>query len=887
MADSVINRLKEAAGKIWQRIQSVPYSSLIRTKAFLIPVAIVGVIFLGTAFFAISYYARMSNHVTERLTQGVFSHSVAIYSSSKNIFKGQPVTQEYLISSLRRAGYSNNGEGTAGTYQIQSNILGIEPGPNSFLHRKAVEVEFDQKKINSITEKISRKKLTQYELDPQLLSNLSGDVRQRRRLIQHGELPQNLIQALLSAEDRKFFDHWGFDIPRVVKAVLVNLKSGRREQGGSTITMQLARNIWLSPDKTWKRKANEALITCVLEQKLSKEEILEHYANEIYLGNHGSFEIHGFGEAAWRYFNRDVGSLTLPQAALLAGLVQRPNYFDPFRHPERAKQRRDTVLGLMNRNEFITDAQLKEAVESPLLLRERTLDSGDAPYFVDLALDQARKLSIAQNGSIQLFTTVDPDLQSAAAEAVAIGMKKVDALVEKKKAKPPYPQVALVAIDAKTGEVKAAIGGRNYGESQLNRVLAKRQPGSIFKPFVYAAALETQLGGKHKEVFTGATLMMDEPTTFQFGSETYQPGNFGNQFNGPVLLRRALTKSLNIPTVAIAESVGYKQVVDVAKRSGMQSEIRATPAVALGAYEVTPLEMAGAYTVFANEGSALETSFISSVVSSDGKEIYRYQPKPKKALDPRINFLMLDLLQDVLRSGTGAGVWSYGLRAQAAGKTGTSRDGWFAGFTSELICIVWVGYDDHRDLNLEGAKSALPIWGEFMKRATAGGAYSRPFGAPPKGITQAKIDAETGELASSFSEKTRTEYFLPGYEPSAEASFESIESARRSDEELSELKLAAVEMKSQNGNIGTAVWYRAKESDPSDELIGVSAVLPLGTRVRVTNLASGKSVVVQIKSRMAESPGVVISLNQRAASELDFMRAGSAQVKIEPLNKIQ
>lgn len=851
-----------------------------RKQAALIAGGFAGILLLSF----IGFYIYMWRQVGKRLDEGVFAHSVGIYSAAKTISKGQTLDADRLIAGLRRAGYSTATDNRTGVYQRTGNSVRIAPGPDSHLHQPTVRVDFEDGKIESI-QNPQQAKLNRYELDPQLLSNLSGDVRERRRLIRRRDIPQVLINALLAAEDRKFFDHMGFDVPRVLKAVFVNLKSGRREQGGSTLTMQLARNIWLSPDKTWRRKATESIITVILEQRLSKDQILEHYSNEIYLGNHGSFEIHGFGEAAWRYFNRDVSSLTLPQAALLAGLVQRPNFFDPLRHADRAIQRRNTILGLMQRNGFITQAEMDQAAASPLNVKERTIDAGDAPYFVDLALDQATKVSPARTGSVRLYTTVDPDLQSAAAEAVVLGMARLDKLVEKKKADPPRPQVALVAIDAHTGEVRAAIGGRNYGESQLNRVLAKRQPGSVFKPFVYAAAMETQLGGKQKKVFTGATLMIDEPTVFKFGDEMYQPGNFGSTYNGPILLRRALTKSLNIPTVMIAESVGYKRVADVARRAGIKSELRGTPAVALGAYEVTPLEMAGAYTVFPNEGKSIETTFLSSVVTADGKELYRYQPKISQALDPRVNFLMLDMLQDVLRYGTGAGVWSYGLRAQAGGKTGTSRDGWFAGFTSELICVVWVGYDDHRDLDLEGAKSALPVWAEFMKRATANGAYSKPFANPPRGLTNAQIDADTGELASAASEKTRNEFFLSGYEPKTEATPESIAAAHRTDEELAELKVTAAGMKAEGGNIGTAVWYRPKNGE--DELVASSAVFPSGSRVKVTNVASGKSVVVLINGRIAPLPGVVISVSQKAATELDFMKSGSAQVRIEPVGRTQ
>lgn len=866
---------------VWEKIRAIQIpkvSRITRTQWAILAGCVLVAVFAGV-------YIYLWRQVGKRLDEGVFAHTVGIYSAAKTISKGQAVDTARVVSSLRRSGYSEDVNNRNGYYKLGENVINVHPGPDSYLHKPAAKIQLANGKVTSITDSGNRETLNDYQFDPQLLSNLSGEVRERRRLVRHGEIPKVLVNALLAAEDRKFFDHWGFDIPRIAMAVFVNIRSGHREQGGSTITMQLARNIWLSPDKTWRRKVTESIITMILEQRLSKEEILEHYANQIYLGNHGSFEIHGFGEAAWRYFNRDIGSLTLPQAALLAGLIQRPNYFDPVRHPDRALQRRNTILSLMQRNEFISQAELEKAVASPIAVRERTIDAGDAPYFVDLAIDQAEKIPQAQRGSVRIYTTVDPDLQSAAAEAVRLGMERVDKLVEKKGAGLPRPQVALVALDAHTGEVRAAVGGRNYGASQLNRVLAKRQPGSVFKPFVYAAAMETQLGGKQKQVFTGATLLMDEPRTFKFGDEMYMPGNFGNQFNGPILLRRALTKSLNIPTVSIAEIIGYRRVADVAKRAGIKSEVRGTPAVALGAYEVTPLEMAGAYTVFANQGVHVEPTFLSAVVSGDGKVLFRHKREAKEALDPRVNFLMLDMLQDVLRYGTGAGVWSYGLRAQAAGKTGTSRDGWFAGFTSELICVVWIGYDDHRDLDLEGAKSALPVWGEFMKRATANGAYSKPFSLPPRGLTSAEIDAETGELASPISEKRRTEFFIAGYEPKTEATEESIAAARRTPEELGEMVTLAAEQRAQGGNMGTAVWYRPKDSDSTDEFVGSSPSLPPGARVKVTNMASGKSVVVRINGRIAPIPGVVISVNQKAATELDFAKAGSAQVRIEAVSR--
>jgi penicillin-binding protein 1B len=653
--------------------------------------------------------------------------------------------------------------------------------------------------------------------------------------------------------------------------------------------MQLARNIWLTPHKTWRRKITELLIALVLERKLTKDQILEHYANQAYLGNHDSYEIHGFGEAAWRYFNRDVGQLTLTQAALLAGMIQRPNYFDPERHADRARERRNLILTMMRRNGSIGEEEMNRAIEAPLDINPRSLDRSEAPYFVDLALNQAQQIASATPGSIRLYTTVDPELQAYAAEAVRVGMERLDKIVAKKEGfRPPPPQVALIAIDAHTGQVKAAIGGRNYGESQLNRVLAKRQPGSAFKPFVYATALESQLG-KRGKIFTGATVLDDEPTIFKFGDEIYEPGNFGGKFQGPVLLRRALTSSLNVPTVALAQAVGYKRIADLAKRVGLKN-VYGTPAVALGAYDATPLEIAGAYTVFVNDGQYVEPTFLAAIQSADGKDLYRHQPLKREALDPRINWMMVDMLQDVLRYGTGASVWSYGLRAQAAGKTGTSRDGWFAGFTPDLICVVWTGYDDYRDLDLEGAKSALPVWAEFMKRATAHGGHSKPFANQPEGLVSAEIDTDTGELASGISVKTRTEFFLAGNEPKTEATLASLESVRfRKEEELPALLEARaleagapgavkrpVTLKN-GGQIGLANWYRAK----SGEMVASSPVLASGVKVKVTNVATGRSVVVTIAGRIPAEAGYVISLGDRAASELDFLRSGSAQVRVE------
>ena len=320
-------------------------------------------------------------------------------------------------------------------------------------------------------------------------------------------------------------------------------------------------------------------------------------------------------------------------------------------------------------------------------------------------------------------------------------------------------------MDPHTAEIKAVIGGRNYGASQLNHAIRKRQPGSIFKPFVYATALDTAVAGG-RQILTASTLVEDEPTTFWFDGKPYEPSNFKNEFHGEVTLRDALAHSMNVATVKVAQMVGYNSVVEMANRAGMNYKIQPTPAVALGAYEITPIEAAGAYTIFSNHGAYVKPSFITMVRSQDGEVAYKNQIRERQVLDPRVAYLMTNLMEEVLRSGTAAGVRARGFTAPAAGKTGTSHDGWFAGYTSELLCIVWVGFDDNRQLDLEGAHSAAPIWAEFMKRALQFREYANPKQfAAPDGIVSIAIDPESGMPATPFCPRTRQEVYIAGTEP--------------------------------------------------------------------------------------------------------------------------
>jgi len=577
-----------------------------------------------------------------------------------------------------------------------------------------------------------------------------------------------LVNAVVSVEDKHFFHHRGLDIPRIAKAAWVDLREGRKEQGASTLTMQMVRGLWLQPQKRWKRKIAEAMMTVHLERKWSKEEIFTAYANLIFLGRQAAYSIHGFAEASELFFGKEPRDLSLPEAALLAGMVQRPSYFNPYRNPEHAKERRNVVLALMRDNKYITDTQYEAAVETPLRLvgSSEQNDPSGAPWFLDQVSDELQTIDQPEDGAKGVYTTIDLNLQRAAGEAIESGMKEVDKLLAKRYADgAPHAEAALIAIDPHTGEIKAMVGGRDYARSQLNRIFAKRPPGSVFKPFVYAAAMNTGVAGGDR-ILTPASLVNDAPTTFVFDHQTYRPGNFHNEVFGTLTLRRALAKSDNVAAVKVAQMVGFEQVVLMARRAGLNGDIKPTPAVALGSYAVTPFEMAGAYTAFANGGMWEKPRLVDYVKNADDEIIHSENAETSQAMDPRVAYLMTSMLEEVMRSGTAAGVRSRGFTLPAAGKTGTSHDGWFAGYTSELLCIVWVGFDDYRELDLEGAKSALPVWTEFMKKAAQLGDYKDVHEFPhPPGIASAKICLDSGKLAGDFCTNTTTDVFIEGTEP--------------------------------------------------------------------------------------------------------------------------
>ncbi|HKW63555.1 MAG TPA: PBP1A family penicillin-binding protein [Candidatus Acidoferrum sp.] len=731
------------------------------------------------------YYMKYSRMIDARLSGGIFENTTQIFSAPEHISAAQAWGPDDLTDYLTRVGYRPQEDPNAlGQYTVQGSTVDIRPSKLSYFGGKnALAVQFRGKSIKSIRPLEGGPEMDSAEIEPELITNLFDSAREKRRQVRYEDLPVMLVDAILSAEDKRFFEHGGFDFIRIAGAAWADIRhTSKNYQGASTITMQVARTFFLSTDRNWRRKLAEALISLELEQRFTKQQIFEMYANEVYLGNRGSFGIRGFAEASFAYFGKDMRELSLAEYTYLAGIIRAPNYYSSAdRHPERGAQARDRVLTQMLDNKYISADDLEEAKKAPLKIVHAAGSGREAPYFVDMVKDHlldkySENELLSEN--FRVYTTLDPALERDAVAAVEAGMKNVDTLLAKrydkwkkelakKKSNEPVPeaQVALVALDPRNGEIKAVVGGRDYGQSQLNHALAHRQPGSVFKPFVYAAAFDNAVDNV-QPIVTPATVVDDEPTTFEFDGTQYTPDNFQGKFMGRVTVRDALTNSLNVATIKVAELIGYGRVVQVARQMGLSTNIQPTPSMALGTYEMTPVDVAAGYTAFATMGTRAEPQFIRSVVKSDGEVLEKLTPQTHAVLDARVAFLVDSVLKDVMNRGTAAGVRARGFTLPAAGKTGTSRDGWFAGFTSNLLCVVWVGFDDNRDLEQTGGATAGPIWADFMIKATSMSPYTqvKDF-TMPDGIQSVVIDPESLELATPSCPTTREEVYVAGSAP--------------------------------------------------------------------------------------------------------------------------
>jgi penicillin-binding protein 1B len=715
-------------------------SSLIRRRVrFLIRFAAAAII-LGTIAIAVVFvhtYRSYAKIVDERLARGYLSSRAGIYAAPRTLLSGQKYSPGQLSQVLRRAGYIESDSASEvwnGSFSATGGGIDIRPNSYKAVH-SVIHVSFDgDDRISDLS--ADEVAIDSFTLAPEPLTD--GATKSGARVqLSFSDIPPVLVQAITSIEDRRFFDHHGVDIFGITRALIRNAGDERIGQGGSTITQQLVKNTYLTPERTLRRKFAEAMLAFTIERRLSKEDIFALYCNELFLGQRGVVAVRGVDQAAHIYFGKELKDLTLPEAATIAGMIQSPTRYSPIRQPEAARARRNMVLGTMVRDRFITIAQAAQAAEDPVVVAEYdpARESG-APYFVDyvnrgIERDQAKAPVEPAPETQATVTTLDLDLQRLAAEAIKHQLDRLDKVYTQRD---QTPEAALVALDPNTGRVLAMVGGRDYAETQLNRVTdSERQPGSVFKPFVYAAALESGLSPLRS--------FRDAPQQFIYAhNQTYRPSNYGGGFSMRDLpMRDALVKSLNVVTVDVAMQTGLARVANTAARFGLPRP-NPYPALALGTTEATPLQIATAYASFANGGRKISPTGISTDTAAAGDQI----------IAPTTAYIITDILEDVINRGTARAARGSVGRTAIAGKTGTSRDGWFVGYSPNLVCAVWIGFDDNRQLGLTGAEAALPAWVEFMKgavdlRPELGG---RSFDRPP-GITVAEVDPDTDELATT------------------------------------------------------------------------------------------------------------------------------------------
>jgi penicillin-binding protein 1B len=578
-----------------------------------------------------------------------------------------------------------------------------------------------------------------------------------------------LLNAILAAEDHRFFEHSGLDVHSLARAAWTNLRAGRVLQGGSTITQQLIKNRLVGARRTYFRKLREAWLATLVEWRYSKQQILEAYLNEIYLGQHGGLALRGVGAAAAAYFRKEIHQLTAAEAALLAGMVRGPNSYSPVLHPDRARARRDVVLARMHELSMLPTADLTAAKAQPVRVPPPATPAHPAPYFTDhvrMELEQ-RFGDVRASAGTAVYTSLDLTLQRFAEGAVVRGLDRLETRTPRpgREEPPRRLQAALVALDPATGEIRALVGGRDYQQSQFNRAtLARRQPGSAFKPFVYLAALRPR---GDTPPLTAASLVDDTPISLVVGRETWSPRNYNDRYEGRVTVRRALEQSLNAATVRVAESAGLAQVVETAKMLGFSDGLTPVPAVALGVFETTPLELARAYLALVNGGVRPPGPAAVRTVREGDDTVEPVDPaEPAAVLTPAEAYLITSLLEGVMRTGTGAPARALGVTGAVAGKTGTTndaRDAWFVGYSPRLLAVVWVGFDGAEAHGLSGAEGALPIWADFMRQAME--TYPQPEFTVPSGIAFADIDVVTGQRANRFCPVVARETFLVGTEP--------------------------------------------------------------------------------------------------------------------------
>ena len=722
-------------------------------------------------------WVRLSAIASNRYSGKGWKFPTRVYADWREWKVGERVTEDDLKDALDRARYKRvwKTPSQPGEYRVRGNTWDV--WLRAFTYPE--QIERGSQTSATLTDGRLATLTTGFEephdrgllrVEPELLAEFSDSDRERRSFVPLGEIPRHVVQAVVASEDRRFFHHWGIDLLGLGRATVRNVRAGGVVEGGSTLSQQLAKNLFLSRERNVFRKFHEALLAVMLELRYSKEEILEFYLNQIYLGQRGSWSVCGIEEAALFYFNKHARELTVPEGALLAGIIPAPNKLSPYRDLEAAMERRNQVLTDMVDCGWLSKDDAKKFRRSPMRFAPNPPPTTKAPYFMDY-VREALSRDIAETDlnarGFAIFTTLDARMQAAAERAVRDGVREADWRSPSGGSERNPAQASLLALEPANGYIRAMVGGRNYAESSYNRAVdSQRQPGSAFKPFVYLAALDTPFQGR-KPPLTGATVLEDRPDTFSTDIGPWSPRNFEDSYEGRATAARALARSLNVATVHLELDVGIPKVIQMAKSLGIESRLRQVPSLALGACEVSVLEMTRAYATLANHGVMATPIAVRAVLDRGGN--IRWSPKreSKRVLRPETAYMGTVLLEGPVIYGTAASIRSqFGFTRPAAGKTGTTsdeNDAWFIGTTPQLACGVWVGCDKGRRLGLTGTQAAVPIWARFMDAAHKGKDVV-DFDAP-NGVTEVWIDASTGYRAGPECPRVMRVAFVNKTEP--------------------------------------------------------------------------------------------------------------------------
>jgi penicillin-binding protein 1B len=729
----------------------------------LIGFAFVLVIFvsLGLAF----YCWNLSLQVDERFSGRRWSIPSRVLSDTTILFPGQGVNRTLLGKKLDRLGYRQSSQTPAkkGEMRISPSQLEI------FLHDMKTPqqtregfpamVQFSGSRIGSIVHSRTGESIPLLELEPEELMLFFGPEREQRQLVSLDHVPRHLIHAVLAAEDSRFFEHRGLDPLGILRALYANLRSGDIRQGGSTITQQLAKNYFLTPERTLTRKIKEALMALIIEVMYDKNLILEIYLNEIYFGQKESVSVNGIGQASSFYFRKPVAELSLSEAAVLAGLIRAPNLYSPYIDKDRCRARRDSVLDAMHKHQWLTAEQLKAAMAAPLTTSGYEAYVRRAPYFMDYLSQQLASLyppEALTSLGLSLFTTLDTQVQTAAEAALSQGLKRLEDANPRLKRKEPEKKLqgAIVVMQPKTGYILAMVGGRDYSASQFNRITqAKRQPGSAFKPFVFLSSLDS---------FTPASIFSNEPKTYRLNGKEWRPDNYTAVPETKVSMRDALSRSVNRATVDLVMKLGLDPVVQTASAFGFSTPLKPYPSIALGAFEIVPLELARAYCAFAADGVLPNPLSLKDLADEKGEVLERRHTSVQSVTSPGKAFLITSMLKSAVDQGTARSLKTMGIHFPVAGKTGTTndfKDGWFVGYTPEIMALIWVGFDDGTSLEAPSSALTLPIWADLMNSIPQhlSGTW---FKAPPD-IAVETVCKESGQLALAYGcPATMEEVFL-------------------------------------------------------------------------------------------------------------------------------